>query len=67
MVAEGGKNAAGGVHIEGRRFEICPKVVSKHKLSASSVREIKSQQATSVECGADTKAGVRQVVLESKE
>ena len=58
-MAEVGKNAAGGVYTEGRRFEICPKVVSKRKLMVSGVREMKSQEATSVECGADTKAGVR--------
>ena len=49
----------GGVYIVGRRFEICPKVGSKRKLSVSGVREIEDQQATSVKCGADTKAGVR--------
>ena len=42
MVTEAGKNAVGGVHIEGRRFDICPKVISKRKLGVPGVREIES-------------------------
>ena len=40
MVAEVGGNAAGGVYIEGRQFDICPKVVSKRKSGVPGVREI---------------------------
>ena len=42
LVTEVGKNAVGGVYIEGRRFDICPKVISERKLGVPGAREIES-------------------------